>query len=122
MTTPAERLVASKRRTPDRTRPERNRRQIVVTREGRCRFCGQWTTARGGHTTFARLAGGDGICTGQPKGPYRVSVGITKNGLNPNVWPMTPGERSQYRDVVERLTAAVKAKGTGHASEWVPLT
>lgn len=101
---------------------ERNRRQIEVIREGRCRFCGQWTTpTSGGHTTFARLIDGAYLCQGKPKGPYRITASITRHGLNPNLWPLTPAEQKQYADVVGRLTAQVKAEKGGRAREWVAI-
>jgi hypothetical protein len=116
----ADRLERSKRQRARRDR-RYGQRQITVTREGRCQFCGQWTTpTNGGHTTFARLALGDGLCTGKAKGPYRIQVSITKNGLNLNSWSLTPGEQSKYADVVKRLTTRVKDERGARASEWVP--
>lgn len=98
----------------------RTKRRIEVTREGRCRFCGQWTTpSSAGHTTFDRLASGEGTCTGKPKGPYRIGVSITKNGLSPNAYSLTSDERKRYADVVADLTARVTAERGSRATEWV---
>jgi hypothetical protein len=98
----------------------RAKRQILVTRDGRCRFCGQWVSpTNAGHTTFDRLAGGQEMCTGKPKGPYRIGVSITKNGLNPNTYLLTAAERMRYADVVTKLTERVKSERGARATEWV---
>lgn len=87
----------------------RRTRTILVTREGRCRFCGQWTTGTTSrHTTLARLASNEPMCDGKPKGPYRVGVGITRNGFNPDTYPLTADEKRRYAGVVANLTATIK--------------
>lgn len=91
---------------------KRAERTIHATYEGRCQFCGQWTTAtQVAHTTFEKLASGDGICRGKPKGRRRVVVSITRNGFNPSLYPLSAGEREQYADEVADATAQAKKGG-----------
>lgn len=103
----------------DRTK-RRQQREIHVTREGRCRFCGQWTTSTSlGHTTFDRLINDQGMCQGRPKAPYRISIGITRNGFNPNLYPLNGMERERYAEVVARLVSQVKQEKGCRAHEIV---
>jgi hypothetical protein len=96
-------------------------RRIQAIRRGRCRFCGMWIMpGSGGHTTLDRLASRRPMCTGRPKGPYRVRIGITKNGLRSDTHPPTAEERARYADVIEDLTAEIKRERGDILTREVP--
>jgi hypothetical protein len=113
--------MATTTRTPTERDALKMVRRIQAIRRGRCRFCGMWITpGSGGHTTLDRLASGRPMCHGQPKGPYRVGIGITKNGLRSDTYPPTADEKRRYAGVIEDLTAEIKRERKGFLSREVP--
>lgn len=87
-------------------------RTLYASYEGRCQFCGQWTSAANGfHTTWEGLATGKPMCQGKPRGRRRLSLSITRNGLNPNGYPLTADDRAMYVVEIAQVTKAAKQHG-----------
>jgi hypothetical protein len=105
---------------PDESRKEwrdriRKWREIDVTIEARCDNCRRWGSM--GPCNSFTLAS-PYLCRGVCKGRGRTSVSITNNGINPNLYVLTPDERTAYADDIAEATK--EAKEHGRATKWVP--
>ena len=85
-----------------------------MTIEARCDKCRRWGSL--GPCNSFTLANPD-LCRGTNKGRRRTNVSITNNGINPNLYSLTPEERTRYADAI--ADATIDAKDYGEASIWV---